>query len=147
MSYVCCLSFHYSRRSSYLFASWLSLTVSPSPAADCSTCLSWSPLQLALPCSTYLPSTSDLFLTGSFWAPVDEVFPVHKFMEEVKWISVVVGLVTTSGSAGRVEILFSGRLAGSRLGWGRGNRWLTHTHTQFTIIIYYCPGSWCNTSR
>jgi hypothetical protein len=32
--------------------------------------------------------------------------------------SVVVGLFTSS--AGRVEILFSGRLAGSRLGWGVG---------------------------
>jgi hypothetical protein len=39
-------------------------------------------------------------------------------MEEVKGISVAVGLVTSS--AGRVEILFSGRLAGSRLGRGVG---------------------------
>jgi hypothetical protein len=41
--------------------------------------------------------TSDLFLMGWFWAPVNQVFPVYKFMEEVKGISVAVGLVTSVG--------------------------------------------------
>jgi hypothetical protein len=39
-------------------------------------------------------------------------------MEEVKWISGDAVLFTSL--AGRVEILFSGRLAGSHLGWGVG---------------------------
>jgi hypothetical protein len=52
------------------------------------------------------------------WAPVNLILPVYKFMEEVKGIRGTVGLVTRS--AGRVEIQFSRRLAGSRLGWGVG---------------------------
>jgi hypothetical protein len=62
--------------------------------------------------------TSELFLMVWFLAPVNQVFPVYKFMEEVKWRSDAVELVTIS--AGRVEILFSGRLAGSGLGRGVG---------------------------
>jgi hypothetical protein len=43
-------------------------------------------LRLTLPCSTYLPSSSGLFLMGCFWAPVNQVFPVYKFMEVLKGI-------------------------------------------------------------
>jgi hypothetical protein len=39
-------------------------------------------------------------------------------MEEVKGIRS--GVVKVTSSAGRIEILFSSRLAGSRLGWGVG---------------------------
>jgi hypothetical protein len=55
---------------------------------------------------------------GFVWASVNLILPVYKFMEEVKGISGVVGLVTST--AGRVEIQFSRRLAGSHLGWGVG---------------------------